>query len=449
MGVAKRNQAMVMSIDRRQMILLCSDGSWKTAKSEPGRAVGDVVRLPSSRMSLRWSSLVAAVLAIVVLAMSSIILPARQAMACLSVDGIPGVELTVNSRGKVLSGEAVTAEGERLLAGLVLGGQSLSDSVQQLLLRAAEQGILPEDREVIMLAVTPMRDQISEQVLQRLSVQATAGARAALQSETSMPEVATVLVPQSVQAEAKALGFSPGQYALALKATEAGATVDLEQLAERNVAQALKEQGLNLGQVIKQLQQDPDLDRLMEQNREKLKAAGKSNGKPAVGDSSSDEDSVEQPLTETSPSNNRPDNQDGTKGNKNAPSGVGEKSNSQNQGHVPSSNGNQGSSGSDDSSRNADNDNAGGQDSDDSDSGTDLDNGSDADQGANGQRDANGQGNGNGQGNAADQAAERGSERSDGDQSADKGGSDKGKEPRNDTTDGTEKSGNKGNAQGK
>lgn len=277
--MAKRKQAMVMSIDERQMILLCPDGSWKAVRPEPGRAVGDIIRLDSVGWSRRWSSLVAAILVIVTLAATSIMLPARQAMAHVSLDGVPGVDLVTNGRGTVLGSTAATSSGEELLAGLSLRGRSLTDAVAELLAKAQELDLLPEEMQFILVAVTPAQERISDAALRRLHAQAVKGVQAALQVGDAVPEVEQLVVSQTLQVEADALGLSAGQYALALKAVEAGVELDLSQIEDGNVAQALKSQGLNLGQMVKQLKQNQDLDQLLQQNKDKLK----SEDKPAGG----------------------------------------------------------------------------------------------------------------------------------------------------------------------
>lgn len=287
MVVAKRNQAMVMSVDERQMILLCPDGSWKAVRPEPGRAVGDIIRLSSVSWSRRWSSLVAAILVIVTLAATSIMLPAKQALAHVSLDGIPGVDLVTNGRGTVLGSTAGTLAGESLLAGLGLRGRSLADAIQELLGRAEELGLLPDEMQVVLVAVTPTQERISDSALRRLHAQAVKGVQAALQAGDAVPEVEQLVVSQTLQVEANELGLSAGQYALALKAVEAGVQLDLNQVKDGNVAQALQAQGLNPGQMIKQLKQNQNLDQLMQKNKEKLKSEDKPANNPKASEKSS------------------------------------------------------------------------------------------------------------------------------------------------------------------
>ncbi len=285
--MAKRNQAMVMSVDERQMILLCPDGSWKAVRPEPGRAVGDIIRLSSVSWSRRWSSLVAAILVIVTLAATSIMLPAKQALAHVSLDGIPGVDLVTNGRGTVLGSTAGTLAGESLLAGLGLRGRSLADAIQELLGRAEELGLLPDEMQVVLVAVTPTQERISDSALRRLHAQAVKGVQAALQAGDAVPEVEQLVVSQTLQVEANELGLSAGQYALALKAVEAGVQLDLNQVKDGNVAQALQAQGLNPGQMIKQLKQNQNLDQLMQKNKEKLKSEDKPANNPKASEKSS------------------------------------------------------------------------------------------------------------------------------------------------------------------
>lgn len=282
--MTKRDQAMVMSVDERQMILLCPDGTWKAVRSEPGRAVGDIIRLGNAgwgrSRSWGWRSVAAAILLIITLAATSIILPAQQAMAHVSLDGVPGVDLVTNGRGTVLKSVAETAAGDELLDGLMLRGLSLAEAVPELLGRARELGLLPADLPLLLVSVLPARERISAAVLQRLKTQVLQGVQAtALQTGTVPPEVEQIVVSPAVQLEAKALGLSAGQYALALQAIEAGVELDLSQIEDGNVAQALKSQGLNPGQMIKQLKQSQDLDQLLRQNKDKLKVGGQ----PASG----------------------------------------------------------------------------------------------------------------------------------------------------------------------
>lgn len=284
--MSKNKQVIVMEIGNRRAVVLHPDGSFHQLPLRPGLKVGDIISFPrATGRGTRWAALVVAALVVALLYTSAVVLPARQAFAYVSLDGIPGVELAVNGRGDVISGNAISPQGELLLAGLEVGKQSLTVSVQQLFSHAKEQGLLEGDQSVVLVTVAPAKREISKKLLERVNEQASAGVQAALQGQTASPKVEQMLVSKELQAEAKAQGLTPGQYAIALKASEAGVSINLDQLPDKNVAQALHSHGMDPGQIINQLKDDGDLDQLMEQNR------GKLHGKTKPEKSESDKDS--------------------------------------------------------------------------------------------------------------------------------------------------------------
>jgi hypothetical protein len=269
MQASKR--AMVMSVEGQRMIVMLADGSWRSIRRQPGVQVGDEVQLADSRRKLPWSAVAAAAVVLLLITTSVFFLPTRQVRAYVSLDGIPGVVLATNARGQVLRAQADTPEGEELLTGLRIAGQSLENTVQQLLSKARQHGLSHDDSEMVLVSVTSARGELSSQVLQRLQEQAKAGVQASAATGTSQPQVEQLVFPGALQSEARSLGLSPGQYALALKASEAGVELELESLDNKNVVQALKELGLNPGQLIKQLRQEGNLERLLEEHRDKVR----------------------------------------------------------------------------------------------------------------------------------------------------------------------------------
>jgi hypothetical protein len=240
--------------------------------------VGDLVSLPVKASRPRWSALVAAALVLALLYASAFVLPANRAYAWVSLDTVPGLELAVNSLGRVVGSNAVCAQGEELLASVDIHKLGLADAVQQLVKAATEAGLTQQDEAPALVTVTPVGEKVSKAFLQKMGEQVTMGARASLSPETDCSPVETVQASKTLQAKAKAEGLNPGQYAIALQASAAGVDINLDDLTGKNVVQALQSQGLNPGQLARQLHTVEDLDELMEQHQEHLHGKAKDTG---------------------------------------------------------------------------------------------------------------------------------------------------------------------------
>ncbi len=78
------------------------------------------------------------------------------AVAYVSVDINPSLELGVDARERVCSARAFNPDGERLLAGLAYRHRNLGKTLSDLTIRAVEQGYLGADRPgAVLVAVVP------------------------------------------------------------------------------------------------------------------------------------------------------------------------------------------------------------------------------------------------------------------------------------------------------
>lgn len=265
-----RKQAVIMEVGRRTATVLQQDGSFSKVPRHAGMAVGDVISLPAGKRR-PWTTVVtAAAMILAMLYTSFIVLPANRVMAYVTVDTAPGVELAVNSRGKVVGSTAVNAEGEHLLASLPESVRDLTDALARLTNAALAAGYVSENSEVVVMTVSPSRNGIKNSLLAKIEQLTDEAVQQVLRDSQRKAEVERIQLTPELREEARKEGISAGQYAIALKAADAGINVSLDELRKENVVQVLKRKGVQPNDVIREIKEEESLNGLMERNRGKL-----------------------------------------------------------------------------------------------------------------------------------------------------------------------------------
>jgi hypothetical protein len=177
--------------------------------------------------------------AVLVLLLFSAMYPlsASQAVAYVSVDINPSLELGVSRNLKVVSANALNPEAADLIAELELKGLPLTEALDVILLTAEEKEYFTGDSPAVVLAGTPTgkRDQYMEGIQSQL--EETVDSYVA---ESASPvAVAVVTSIRETREEAKELGLSVGKYAVLMEARNEGLKLGAQDLRDKGIGRAL------------------------------------------------------------------------------------------------------------------------------------------------------------------------------------------------------------------
>lgn len=225
-------RGVVLSWQQGQAQVLDNQGAFVTIRSKHPLTVGECISIPAK--SRQWTKVVLA--ACVLLLFSGGFVFDGMALAHVSLDMKQSVELGVNWRDKVVSARAVNSETQGDLPIGELTGRPLSEAVATIVseaLKSTPEGTLP-------MAVVTVSGKVNTDKLREQAEQAV---QTAMAKGKKTGHVVGISVTREIRAEAKEAGVSPGQYALALKATEQGKEVTVQSIKDKGLEQALESAG--------------------------------------------------------------------------------------------------------------------------------------------------------------------------------------------------------------
>ncbi|MGB9802698.1 anti-sigma factor domain-containing protein [Desulfofundulus sp.] len=170
-----------------------------------------------------------------------------RAVAFVSMDINPSVEMSVDRREFVCEAKALNADGEILLSRAGILGRPVEEAINTLLARAVQSGyLLPFQENVVLTAVTTKHGQEAELQAGKIyrtivkSLQST-GVPAEVVVETATPEI---------RRQAMKLGLSTGRYLLHVEGRKKGLDIGLEELKRESMASLEKKKGMVIGEVL-------------------------------------------------------------------------------------------------------------------------------------------------------------------------------------------------------
>lgn len=156
-------RGIVLRVEGRHVVVVTDEGDFlRVPKPKQQLLPGQVIEVPSQkRRSLRpYLAVAAAVLLIFVISALKplAITPAVAAVASVSLDMTPSVELTVSKENTVIGAKAQNPEGERLLQQLQLKGLDVYKAVNLITAKAAEMNFFSSEAKNMALAtVMPLK----------------------------------------------------------------------------------------------------------------------------------------------------------------------------------------------------------------------------------------------------------------------------------------------------
>ena len=256
--------------------VLDTEGRFITVRCSNQLKVGQELNL--SRVRTDLMKYVAA--ACLLIALSGGVWFDNYALAYVALDLNPSMELGVNWRDRVVSVKGYNEDADQIIAehdprGLKIG-VAITDIVRQSL---KIQPASSESMTVISVSGKAKTDAIKEIVQEAVQKELT--------KENKTNQVVGVVVPAVIRQEAKDAGVSPGQYAIALKATEKGSTVTAKEIRGQGLQKALENAGADPKKVGKDAEEEKNFGQVKKEIRNQVTGNSKDKDK----DNNKDKDS--------------------------------------------------------------------------------------------------------------------------------------------------------------
>ncbi len=253
------NKGIVMEVAGKSVIVLTPDGQFKRLRRYRGHCrVGEEIHFPVSAPRLAWPSLritssLAAALLIGIIVFSTIGLFAggQAAVAYVSIEINPGVELGIDIKKNVVEARGLDPDGILLLQSIEYKNKPLSEVTAAIVGKADEQHYF--DREEAAMVVTStivaQKPGLKEETLNQVVKQQTQKVLAEKHGQGAESKVAitTLATPKEVRDQAKSEGLSTGGLAVKLLAGKPQDTSGSDPSAEDTKQE--------LGRLLKQFQQ--------------------------------------------------------------------------------------------------------------------------------------------------------------------------------------------------
>lgn len=267
-------KAVVLEKNGSMVTILGADGSFQKIRYRNSVEIGSEIVIPTvqSRQPFwRIAVSVAAVFLLVLIGSTSWnYYQATTAVAMISIDINPRLQLTLDRKGRVLQLESLNPDAERVLAGLPLKGEPWNQALSDIIGHSVTLHYLNPEHQWVLVGYSPVKvgsiapeGVTSDDITQRIE--------SAAQAQGMDPKIAVYQMTAEDQTKAQASGLTLGEYALMNTAQKVGIKAD---------ANTVK----NTTERVKLLDQPQVQEQLHKDNRVKEKVSPDSSS--SAGDSS-------------------------------------------------------------------------------------------------------------------------------------------------------------------
>lgn len=262
---------VVMEKDNNNIVVLTDSGEFRRVKIV-GRMpeIGDEVKLPVrtrrtwTMPRLGWIAAAAAVLLFMLVSPLAIQLtqPPETAVAWVSIDINPAIELTVSDREKVMVAQAYNRDGEKILARLDVKGMKVKKAVSEITSMAHELGYMGKSKDnnvLISVAVKPTAGIDSNELKTAL----LASVNEVLQGDATLRGTVQVVgVPTELREKAVEKKITAGKYAVLIEAvTKYKLNVTEDDMKEKSVTKAIADAGGKVDDVLAKAREEKEFNK--------------------------------------------------------------------------------------------------------------------------------------------------------------------------------------------
>ncbi|MCS5694511.1 anti-sigma factor domain-containing protein [Desulfofundulus thermocisternus] len=240
---------IVVEVKARTCVILTPDAQFREIPLPAGGArPGEEVSFSYRRRPVYWRSLLVAASLLLILGAGLFYRGwMNQAVAYVSLDINPSVEMALDRRELVCQARGLNAAGEDLLSRVPVLGLPVEKAIGSLLDRAVQSRYLqPARNNVILTTITaesgrepaPQAGEIYRVIVKSLS---SAGVPAEVVVETAAPEM---------RRQASRLGLSTGRYLIHVEGKKKGLNIELEELKKEKISSLEQKKGVTIKEVL-------------------------------------------------------------------------------------------------------------------------------------------------------------------------------------------------------
>ncbi|MEL1133602.1 anti-sigma factor domain-containing protein [Desulfitobacterium sp. THU1] len=239
-----KNKGVVLEKNNQKITVLTGDGEFKTLKYKRDVEIGEEIQLPAQYKAPIWR-IGASIAAVFILTFMSIfgwsVFQPRTAVAMISLDINPSLQLTLDQKGEVLELESFNSEAEQLMLGLSLEGKVWEEALDEIIQKSAELHYLTEEQNwvVVGYAAEETKKMLPTATIKMEAI--TQKVQEAVQEQGLKPTVAAYELTSAQKRQAQETGLSLGEYALVDTAQKAGIKVDSQAVKEKDQRESLLE----------------------------------------------------------------------------------------------------------------------------------------------------------------------------------------------------------------
>jgi hypothetical protein len=222
-------KAVVLEKNGTLLTVLSSDGMFKKLRHKGPVEVGEEIQISTANPVPVWR-VGASVAAIFIMVFMGLFgwnaFQPQTAVAMLSVDINPSLQLTLDRKGRVLELESLNPDAVQLLAGLPLKGEPWREALSQIIEQSVKLHYLNSEHTWVVVGYSPIdsgRNLTTEEInSEEIAKQIDSAAKGI------KPTVAVYELTNEEQVQAREIGLSLGEYALVNTAKKAGIQVKPE-----------------------------------------------------------------------------------------------------------------------------------------------------------------------------------------------------------------------------
>lgn len=226
-----RLKAVVLEKNGTLLTVLSSDGAFQKFRYKSAVEIGEEIEIPVALKTPMWriGASVAAIFLVVFMGVFgwNVFQPGT-AVAMISIDINPSLQLTLDQKGRVLELESLNPDAEQLLTGLPLKGAPWEKALSQIIEQSVNLHYLDAEHTWVLVGYSPMkpdRDLSSQEINTVGIVKQVEGAA---REKGISPKVAVYKLTAEEKVQALATGLTLGEYALVNTAQKAGVKVEPE-----------------------------------------------------------------------------------------------------------------------------------------------------------------------------------------------------------------------------
>ncbi|NHM26053.1 anti-sigma factor domain-containing protein [Desulfofundulus sp. TPOSR] len=240
---------IVVEIKAKTCIILTPDAQFREIPLPAGGVrLGEEICYIHRKRPVFWQSLMAAACLLILLGAGLLYHDwLSQAVAFVSMDINPSVEMALDRREYVCEARGLNTAGEILLSRAAVLGRPVEEAIATILTRAVQSNyLLPSQNNVVLTTITTKNGR--EPALQPGEIYQTIVK--SLQSTGVPAEVVVETATPEIRRQARKLGLSTGRYLIHVEGSKKGLDIGLEELKREGIASLEKKKGIVIGEVL-------------------------------------------------------------------------------------------------------------------------------------------------------------------------------------------------------